>query len=100
MIKKICFIFVLILVPFQFNYGQNEEKANDTLSWFDSFNKKAEHLFKIIPVPIISYSQEAGQILGLAKFNAFQLSKKDTISQPSKISESVSIPPVSTKINL
>lgn len=90
MIKKICFIFVLILIPFQFNYGQNEDKSNDTLSKFDRFNQKAEALFKIIPVPIISYSQEAGTFIGLAKFNAFRLSKKDTISQPSKISESVS----------
>lgn len=90
MIKKICFIFVLILIPFQFNYGQNKDKSNDTLSKFDRFNQKAEALFKIIPVPIISYSQEAGTFIGLAKFNAFALSKKDTISQPSKISETVS----------
>ncbi|GAO41115.1 BamA/TamA family outer membrane protein [Flavihumibacter petaseus] len=63
--------------------------AKDTLSKFDSFNKKMEHLFKIIPVPIVSYSTEAGTTIGLAKFNLFKLSKKDTISNPSKISEVV-----------
>ncbi|MFI5155781.1 MAG: BamA/TamA family outer membrane protein [Chitinophagales bacterium] len=54
---------------------------------FDRFNKKAEALFKIIPVPIYSYSTDAGNIFGLAKFNLIHLSKKDTISKPSKLSE-------------
>ncbi len=58
----------------------------DTLSKFDKFNKSAEGLFKILPVPLYSYSTEAGNIFGLAKFNLFQLSKKDTISKPSKLS--------------
>lgn len=66
------------------------ETPKDSLSKFDKFNKKAEKLFKVIPVPIISYSTEAGNVLGLAKFNAFQPVKKDTISKPSKISELVS----------
>ena len=58
----------------------------DSLSGFDRFNKKAEHLFTILPVPIYSYSPEAGNIFGLAKFNVLNLSKKDTISKPSKLS--------------
>jgi len=66
------------------------EKPEDSLSKFDKFNKKAEKLFKVIPVPIVSYSTEAGNVLGLAKFNAFHPVKKDTISKPSKISELVS----------
>lgn len=56
-------------------------------SKFDEFNKKAEHLFKIIPVPLYSYSTDAGHIVGLAKYNLFDMSELDTISQPSKISE-------------
>jgi hypothetical protein len=60
--------------------------SKDSLSGFDSFNKKAEALFKVLPVPLYSYSTEAGNIFGLAKFNVFQLSKKDTISKPSKLS--------------
>ncbi|HTB24613.1 MAG TPA: BamA/TamA family outer membrane protein [Puia sp.] len=63
------------------------ESKKDSLSGFDRFNKKAEHLFKILPVPIYSYSPEAGNIYGLAKFNVLSLSKKDTISKPSKLSE-------------
>ncbi|MHA4843820.1 BamA/TamA family outer membrane protein [Flavitalea antarctica] len=59
------------------------------LSKFDQFNKKAERFFKIFPAPIISYSPEAGNIFGLAKNNIFELSKKDTISKPSKLSEVV-----------
>jgi Omp85 superfamily domain len=59
----------------------------DSLSGFDRFNKKAEHLFTILPVPIYSYSPEAGNIYGLAKFNVINLSKKDTISKASKLSE-------------
>jgi Outer membrane protein/protective antigen OMA87 len=60
-------------------------KKNDSTG-FDRFNQKAEHLFKILPVPIYSYSPEAGNIFGLAKFNVINLSKKDTISKPSKLS--------------
>jgi hypothetical protein len=56
---------------------------------FDRFNKKMEALFKKIPVPILTYSSEAGQVFGLAKFNLFTLSKKDTISNPTKLSEVV-----------
>lgn len=61
-------------------------QQKDSLSGFDNFNKKAEELFKVLPVPIFSYSTEQGNTLGLAKFNLFDLSKKDTISKPSKLS--------------
>jgi Omp85 superfamily domain len=60
--------------------------AKNDSSGFDKFNTKAEKLFKVLPVPIYSYSPEAGNIFGLAKFNVFSLSKKDTISKPSKLS--------------
>ena len=83
---KHIFIFFVLLFGFQITMGQNNEAQNDTLSKFDKFNKKAEAFFKVFPVPIISYKQEAGTILGLAKFNAFHPVKKDTISFPSKIS--------------
>ncbi len=48
-----------------------------------SMGEKMENLFKYIPVPLYSYSSEGGNLFGLAKFNAFQLSKKDTIAEPS-----------------
>ena len=88
--KKHILILFLLLFGFQYAIAQNDSIPTDSLSKFDSFNKKAEALFKVIPVPIISYSQEAGNVLGLAKFNAFHPVKKDTISMPSKISGSVS----------
>ena len=56
-------------------------------SGFDKFNQKAEAFFKWAPVPIITYSTEAGNTFGLAKFNLFHPSKKDSVSKPSKLSE-------------
>ncbi len=61
----------------------------DSISKFNKFNAKMEKLFKVIPVPILSYSTEAGQIFGLAKFNLFDFKKNDTITKPSKLSEVV-----------
>ena len=73
--------------------------AKDTLSKFDATNKKMEALFKIIPVPLYSFSTEAGHTFGLAKFNLIDLSKNDSVSAASKISE---VATISTKgrINL
>lgn len=59
----------------------------DSLSKFDQFNKKAEAFFRVFPVPIYSHTPEAGNIYGLTKFNILSLSKTDTISKPSKLSE-------------
>jgi outer membrane protein assembly factor BamA len=73
--------------------GENSNRQDtaavqaDTLSKFDATNAKMERLFKIIPVPLYSYSTEAGHTFGLAKFNLIDLSKNDTISAASKISE-------------
>lgn len=79
-------LFTLGLIAALAQADSTKQKA-DTLSKFDSFNKKAEKFFKVAPVPLISYSTDAGNIFGLAKFNTFKTSKKDTISRPSKISE-------------
>jgi hypothetical protein len=78
------------MVWWQAASAQTSPAPVDTVSKFDKFNRKAEALFKIIPVPIITYSSEAGNIFGLAKFNLFHPSKKDTISRPSKLSEVIS----------
>ncbi|MCD4665742.1 MAG: hypothetical protein K8R68_10780, partial [Bacteroidales bacterium] len=63
----------------------NNIQQKDTLSKFDKFNKKAEHLFRILPVPIYSYSTETGHLFGLAKYNIFRLVKNDTVSVASKV---------------
>src|SRR6187549_3232467 len=69
---------------------QDSTTQADTLSKFDKFNVSMEKFFKYAPAPIITYSSEAGNTFGLAKFNVFHLSKKDTISRASKLSEVVS----------
>jgi len=90
--KRNLIFSILILYTFsaiaQTDTAKEKEKSTDTakVTKFDKFNKKMEKLFKVIPVPIISYSTDAGNTLGLAKFNLINLSKKDTISKPSKIS--------------
>ena len=71
-------------------YAQSDTSPQkDTLSKFDKFNQKAEAFFKWAPAPIITYSTEAGNTFGLAKFNLFHPSKKDSISKPSKLAEVV-----------
>jgi hypothetical protein len=84
--RKVLFSFLLFCASCA-NAQTDSASKKDTLSGFDRFNKKAEALFKIIPVPIITYSNDAGNTFGLAKFNLIRLSKKDTISKPSKLSE-------------
>lgn len=70
--------------------AQSDSTARqDTLSKFDKFNQKMEAFFKWAPAPIITYSTEAGNTFGLAKFNLFRPSKKDSISKPSKLAEVV-----------
>ncbi len=70
---------------------QDSTTQADTLSKFDKFNVKMEKFFKYAPAPIITYSSEAGNVFGLAKFNLFHPSKKDTISKPSKVSAVVTV---------
>lgn len=85
------FHFILLLLSLsvsQLCFGQDASKIEiDSISKFDRMNQKMEKLFKIIPVPIYSYSSEAGHTFGLAKYNLIDLSPLDTVSQPSKISE-------------
>jgi hypothetical protein len=57
---------------------------------FDNVNEKAEKLFRILPVPFYSYTSDAGNIFGLAKFNLFHPSARDR-SKPSRLSELVTI---------
>ena len=96
MIKKnklVLFLFFLANVVFAQTDTITKKKVetkSDSVSKFDSFNKKAEAFFKVCPVPIYTHTPEAGNIFGLAKFNVLNLSKEDTISKPSKLSEVVS----------
>jgi hypothetical protein len=92
MTKKNLLVPALLFVGLQFCAAQSDKTPKeeafpkDSLSKFDRFNAKARKFFKFFPVPIVSYSKEEGSVVGLAKFNVFRPSKKDTISKPSKIS--------------
>lgn len=73
--------------PGSYRLPPDSTAAQDSLSEFDSFNKKMERLFVYMPVPLYSYSTEAGNTFGLAKFNVINQYKNDTVTKPSKISE-------------
>ncbi|WP_417609011.1 BamA/TamA family outer membrane protein [Owenweeksia hongkongensis] len=86
-------LIVLFFLGFDsviFAQSDSTQSEGKEPSKFDQFNQKAEKLFKIIPVPLYSYSTEAGHIVGLAKYNLIDMDKRDTISQPSRIAEVVS----------
>lgn len=96
--RKVSLITLFLLGFSSVIFGQTDTTKTDTTntkseepSKFDQFNEKAEKLFKIIPVPLYSYSTEAGHIVGLAKFNLINLDKRDTISQPSKLAEVITV---------
>jgi Omp85 superfamily domain len=80
-------IIVLLLCVASDAFGQSTPAEKDTMT----MSQKMENIFKYVPAPIITYSTEAGNTFGLAKFNLFRLSKMDTLSRPSKISEVVTV---------
>lgn len=87
-------LLIICLISYSnavFSQTDSTQTSTEKPSKFDEFNKKAEKLFKIIPVPLYSYSTEAGHIVGLAKYNLIDLDKRDTISQPSRIAEVITI---------
>lgn len=90
-IRKIFLVFFLFLGLKTVFAQSDPAPKKDTLSKFDKFNQKGEALFRVLPVPIITYSSEAGNTFGLAKFNVFHPSKKDTVSKPSKIAGVVTL---------
>ncbi len=73
-----------------------EKEPQDTtkktlMQKFNSFNNKAEKLFKILPFPMVTYATETGTVIGLVKYNLVRLVKSDTISSPSSFSELITI---------
>lgn len=59
------------------------------LQKFKEINDKVYNVMTKIPAPIVSYSTETNWLFGLAKFNAFDLNKKDTISKASSVGGTV-----------
>lgn len=95
--QKILIIIVLLLNLSEGLFAQNQNNtSSDTvsveeISRAEKFNRKAELLFKFIPVPLFSYSTETGSVFGLAKYNLAKWDKTDTITTPSSFSELISI---------
>ena len=67
----------------------NHPKRDSLIKDIVRINDKVYRVMQYSPAPIISYSTETSWVFGLAKFNAFALNKKDTISQASSVSEVV-----------
>lgn len=93
--RRIILTLFILATSILISYGQSDSLVNKnegtikdttTKTSTASMSSKAEKIFKYVPVPLFSYTQEAGYVFGLAKFNLFQLSKKDTISKPSLVS--------------
>jgi outer membrane protein assembly factor BamA len=78
---------MLMLVLNQVAAQEDQTLVEEVMEKVDHFNEKAEKLFKILPVPLFSYSSDAGHVFGLAKFNLFHPVAKDRISKPSRLSE-------------
>ncbi|MFC2107016.1 BamA/TamA family outer membrane protein [Bacteroidota bacterium] len=91
LIYLVVFTLIGVYASAQINDSLDVKKKDAKKSKMASINEKAMHLFKIIPVPFVTYAQETGTMFGLAKFNLFHLSKKDTISQPSKFSSNITV---------
>lgn len=78
--------------PGQTKGAESTDKAiRDHQTKFDRWNAKAQKLFVYSPVPIISYTQETGNTIGLAKFNIVHFYKDDTVTTPSKFNALASV---------
>ena len=82
-LKLNCFIVDTIAA----DTTKNNEIGSDTLSKMDKINKKMEHILKVFPLPVISYSTTTEWLFGLTKINTFRIAKDqaDTTIQPSSI---------------
>ena len=63
----------------------SESKKDKFVAKFKRINDKVYKIMQVAPAPIITYSTETSLLLGLAKFNAFDLNKQDTISEASSV---------------
>jgi len=62
-----------------------KNKRDSLIQGFIRVNNKIYKIMMVYPAPIITYASETNWVFGLAKFQAFRLSKKDTISHSSSI---------------
>ena len=89
---KYLLIFAIIISSICLNAQLISKEKKDSLkSKFLRINNKAFKVMQIIPAPIITYSSETNWVFGLAKFQGYDISKKDTISRASSISATVAM---------
>ena len=97
---KLLYTFLFIILLTSVSYAQqntqdtikapsNHPKRDSLMKDIVRINDKVYRVMQYAPAPIISYSTETSWVFGLAKFNAFDLNKKDTISKASSVSEIV-----------
>jgi len=92
----VIFIFVSIAV---FSQEKTDEDSTSTIhpkrdslvSKIIRINDKVYRVMQYCPAPVVSFSTETSWVFGLAKFNAFALNKKDTLSQASSVSEVIGV---------
>ena len=64
-------------------------QKDSIIAKFKRVNDKVYKIMQVAPAPIISYSTETSWLFGLAKFNAFDLNKEDTISNASSVGATI-----------
>ncbi len=69
----------------------SKEKRDSLKSKFVRVNNKVYKIMQVVPAPIITYSSETSWVFGLAKFQGYDISKKDTISRASSVSGTVAM---------
>lgn len=69
----------------------SKEKKDSLKTKFTRVNNKVYKVMQVIPAPIITYSSETDWVFGLAKFQGYDLNKKDTISRASSASATVAV---------
>jgi hypothetical protein len=62
-----------------------KNKRDSLIQGFIRVNNKIYKIMMVYPAPIVTYSTETSWVFGLAKFQAFRLSKKDSLSHAASI---------------
>jgi len=93
---SVIFIFVSIAVFSQEKTPKDSTSAihpkrDSLVSKIIRINDKVYRVMQICPAPVVSFSTETSWVFGLAKFNAFALNKKDSLSQASSVSEVIGV---------
>ena len=90
-IKQLLLFIILLTVISSNAQLISKEKKDSLKSKFTRVNNKVYKIMQIAPAPIITYSSETSLVFGLAKFQGYDINKKDTISRASSASATVAL---------